>query len=257
MLVPAEGDVFVNAFKLDVKVNYFPIEESADGLLKVEIPGQEPTYWTSDTLRKLLALPIDLPAGDYAITMSLVRDDKSPINKPVSVTHNFTVKVAAPEFLPEPGKFYSSKNVQLTSETKGAQIYYTTDGSVPTAASTLYINPFVITNTTTVKAIAVKDADTSEVAVGEYIYAVGINEVEDLANIAVYPNPTVSVVNVATGNLKTTQYDIIGMNGQLIFTETSVKNGDFQVSMENYPSGVYFLRIFTDKGIAVKKISKM
>lgn len=257
MLVPAEGEVFVNAFKLDVKVNYFPIEESADGLLKVEIPGQEPTYWTSDTLRKLLALPIDLPAGDYAITMSLVRDDKSPINKPVSVTHNFTVKVAAPEFLPEPGKFYSSKNVQLTSETQGAQIYYTTDGSVPTGASTLYINPFVITNTTTVKAIAVKDADTSEVAVGEYIYAVGINEVEDLANIAVYPNPTVSVVNVATGNLKTTQYDIIGMNGQLIFTETSVKNGDFQVSMENYPSGVYFLRIFTDKGIAVKKISKM
>ncbi len=94
-------------------------------------------------------------------------------------------------------------------------------------------------------------------AVGEYIYAVGINEVEELANITVYPNPTVSVVNVATGNLKTTQYDIVGLNGQLIFTETSVKNGDFQVSMENYPSGVYFLRIFTDKGIAVKKITKM
>ena len=257
MNVPAEGQVFVNAFKLDLKVNNFPIDEAADGLLKVELPGQEATYWTSDTLRKLLALPIDLPAGDYAITMSLVRDDKSPINAPVSVTHNFTVKVAAPEFLPEPGKFYSSKNIQLTSETQGATIYYTVDGSVPTAASTLYINPFVIANTTTVKAIAVKNADTSEVAVGEYIYAVGIEEAEELAKIAVYPNPTVSVVNVATGNLKTTQYDIIGLNGQLIFTETSVKNGDFQVSMENYPSGVYFLRIFTDKGVAVKKISKM
>ena len=257
LMVPADSAVFVNAFKMELKVNNFPINEAADGLLKVELPGQEATYWTSDSLNKLLAQVIDLPAGEYDITMSLVGDDKQPINAPVSITHHFTVKVAAPEFLPVPGKFYSSKNIQLTSETQGAQIYYTTDGSVPTAASTMYVSPFVITNTTTVKAIAVKNADTSDVAVGEYIYAVGINEAEELAKIAVYPNPTVSVVNVATGSLKTTQYDIINLNGQLIYTETSVKNGDFQVSMENYPAGVYFLRIFTDKGIAVKKISKM
>ena len=39
MNVPAEGQVFVNAFKLDLKVNNFPIDEAADGLLKVELPA--------------------------------------------------------------------------------------------------------------------------------------------------------------------------------------------------------------------------
>ncbi len=49
--------------------------------------------------------------------------------------------------------------VLLSSLTTGAKIYYTTDGSIPTAASNLYNanEPFVLTESTTVKAVAVKD----------------------------------------------------------------------------------------------------
>lgn len=46
----------------------------------------------------------------------------------------------------------------------GATVYYTTDGSTPSSASEQYSAPFELTNTATVKAIAVKGSDVSAVA---------------------------------------------------------------------------------------------
>ena len=44
-----------------------------------------------------------------------------------------------------------------------AEIHYTTDGSTPTSESTLYSEAFSLSETTTVKAIAIKDGVSSEV----------------------------------------------------------------------------------------------
>ena len=46
----------------------------------------------------------------------------------------------------------------------GAEIRYTTDGSTPTAESTLYSEAFTLSDTATVKAVAIKDGESSEVA---------------------------------------------------------------------------------------------
>ena len=45
----------------------------------------------------------------------------------------------------------------------GAEIHYTTDGSTPTAESALYSEAFTLSDTTTVKAIAIKDGVSSQV----------------------------------------------------------------------------------------------
>jgi len=50
------------------------------------------------------------------------------------------------------------------TEPEGARVYYTTDGSTPTSGSTLYTEPFTLSATTTVKAIAIKDEVSSSVA---------------------------------------------------------------------------------------------
>lgn len=64
--------------------------------------------------------------------------------------------VAAPVISPNGGQFGATQAVTITCATDGAEIYYTTDGTIPTTASTKYTGAFTINATTTVKAIAVK-----------------------------------------------------------------------------------------------------
>ena len=61
-------------------------------------------------------------------------------------------------------EFYDSTEVSITCETEGAAIYYTLDGTDPTASSTQYTAAFKLNATTTVKAIAIKGEDKSKIA---------------------------------------------------------------------------------------------
>jgi hypothetical protein len=54
-----------------------------------------------------------------------------------------------------------------------AEIYYTTDGSTPTAQSTLYEGGFTLSDTTTVKAIAIKNGESSEVSTRQFSKGTG------------------------------------------------------------------------------------
>lgn len=59
--------------------------------------------------------------------------------------------------------FETKTEVTITSE-DGASIFYTTDGSTPSEESTEYTDAIELTATTTVKAIAVKGTNVSQVA---------------------------------------------------------------------------------------------
>jgi len=67
--------------------------------------------------------------------------------------------VDAPVFSLEPGLYPSVEAVTITSGTPDAEIRYTTDGSVPTASSTLYTGQLILDplRTTYLRAIAVAD----------------------------------------------------------------------------------------------------
>lgn len=60
-------------------------------------------------------------------------------------------------------------HVTITCATEGAKIYYTTNGTEPSATSTLYTNTFTVPATTTVKAIAYVGTDASTVSTKEVV----------------------------------------------------------------------------------------
>ncbi|MBR6283677.1 MAG: chitobiase/beta-hexosaminidase C-terminal domain-containing protein [Muribaculaceae bacterium] len=90
--------------------------------------------------------------------------------------------VAKPTITPAAGTYYSPIEVSMKCGTTGASIYYTTNGSTPTAASTLYSAPFTLNADATVKAIAIKGDKQSEVAEAAYVFGTAT----DVANIAAY-----------------------------------------------------------------------
>ncbi len=62
---------------------------------------------------------------------------------------------ATPVLSPSGGAYSSVQSASITDTTPGAAIYYTTDGSTPTTASTQYNGPFPILGNETIQAVAV------------------------------------------------------------------------------------------------------
>ena len=77
--------------------------------------------------------------------------------------------VATPTFSPAEGTFTSAQNVTIACATSGATIHYTTDGTTPTTSSSVYSSAISVSETTTIKAIAVKSGmNNSDVATATY-----------------------------------------------------------------------------------------
>lgn len=77
--------------------------------------------------------------------------------------------VVPPQILADNSRFADSIEVSIEAE-EDSEIHYTVDGTAPTTQSPLYTDPFPVSTTTTVKAIAVRDGETSSIATRTFTY---------------------------------------------------------------------------------------
>lgn len=113
--------------------------------------------------------------------------------------------------------------ISLTSETKGAAIYYTTDGSEPTVDSKLLYNTaegITIDNPTTIKAIAVSGEDKSEV----------YSENFEAGTEVSLANPVASITKMGEGFART--YNVVCNNKDVLLTPTAKLTYNFTPSGE-------------------------
>jgi hypothetical protein len=114
-----------------------------------------------------ITAPIDAPgatttglfSGTILISINTADDITGTFADTNGVFHAFVLALgqsaaATPSFSPPAGTYSSPQMVTISDATAGATIYYTTDGSTPTTASTVFTAPITVNTTETIKAIA-------------------------------------------------------------------------------------------------------
>lgn len=108
-----------------------------------------------------------LEPGTYYVRVKVVSTTLASDNQELTIMG----KVANPTYSPAGGKYSEAQNVTIGCTTSNATIYYTTDGSEPTTISSVYSGAIAVSETTTIKAIAVKEGMTdSYVTSAEYLF---------------------------------------------------------------------------------------
>ncbi len=91
------------------------------------------------------------------------------------VFHGFLAtasQAATPSFSPPPGTYVTAQSVTISDTTPASAIFYTTDGTTPTTASTQFTGPIMVASTETIEAIAVANG-FSDSAVATATYTIG------------------------------------------------------------------------------------
>lgn len=107
----------------------------------------------------------------FSVATCLTLTGPSSVNS--SPAEADTTLLATPQFSPAAGNYSSATNVTVSCADSGTTIYYTTDGSDPTTASTLYSAPVEVSADVTLKALAVK-AGRPDSATGTAVYTVSV-----------------------------------------------------------------------------------
>lgn len=81
---------------------------------------------------------------------------------------------------------------------------------------------------------------------------VGVSE-NDALNAKIYPNPTQGELNVRCAGMR--EITVFMPNGQTI-EKINVNDDNYTLNMNDYKSGVYYLRITTENGTSIQKVLK-
>ncbi len=148
--------VIVNAKRYGNDDAYISVNNQAGQLLTDEFDDYEFTLNGSE----ISTIEIDATKRLYLKSITIMHEcGDEPIVE----------QVATPTFNPAEGEKDGVVDVRIECATGDATIYYTLDGSEPTSSSNVYGDPIHLNETTTVKAIAMKDGmDNSAVATAEY-----------------------------------------------------------------------------------------
>ena len=120
--------------------------------------GSDPTG-SSETYSSAIAVNVSTTIKAIAV--------KDGVSSAIA-TAAYELKVATPVIAPDGGVFETTQDVAITCGTAGAGIYYTNDETDPSSSSTPY-SAFTLTETKTIKAIAVKAGwSDSEIATATF-----------------------------------------------------------------------------------------
>ncbi len=160
-----------------------------------------------------------------------------------------STRVETPTAYPSAGLVAEGTEIELSTSTDGATIYYTTDGKNPNVPKyrVLYAGLIVVNADTTIKAIAVKDnMKDSHVATFEYTVS-SKPYIQSITNGSVDQDSKVITLNEDPGNLSESKIVLFSPSGQSILDITledsslgswKFANGSNDITLGNSIEGV-------------------
>ena len=87
---------------------------------------------------------------------------------------------------------------------------------------------------------------------------VGINEIESYKNkISLMPNPARDELRIMSDELRIKNIEVCDVLNNVLFVEgAEAIEKSIKINVSNFAKGVYFVKVFGDKGIAIKKFVK-
>ncbi len=131
--------------------------------------GNDPT----PSAKAVPAAGITLDTTVTAKTIKVVAQSNNTSSKVTTYIYP-PAAATTPTFSPAAGTYTSAQTVTIADTTTGAVIYYTTDGTPPTATSTKYTAPIAVAATGTINAIAIAP-NFSTSAIGSAAYTINIS----------------------------------------------------------------------------------
>lgn len=143
-----------------------------DAHFNLNTAGQQNVRMGLAGARYQLSIPV-AASGPATLSYSFTFMSGSGAQDSAVFTWTRPTGVAAPAFTPAPGTYSSAQSVAISSDTVGATVRYTLDGSPAGATSTLYAGPIAVNAPgVTIKAIAFKSGmGNSDVSTGTYAIA--------------------------------------------------------------------------------------
>jgi hypothetical protein len=120
-------------------------------------------HWTYSGMKVIAGRMVDVAVDDIGENEKYLLSQQAATGRLALAVP----RVATPELSVDNNEGESL--VTITTDTSGASTYYTTDGSAPTSASSLYSTPVSMTVSGTIKAIAIKDGYRDSLVASESI----------------------------------------------------------------------------------------
>lgn len=132
------------------------------------LDGTDPT-----TDSNIYATPISLANHGSSLNIKALAIKEGMLPSDIS-SATYTVKVNKPTFDPPANTYVQKQTITINSSTEGATIYYTTDGSKPSATSLQYTEPVQLNHSATLKALAIKEnLGNSDIVEAQYQFPSG------------------------------------------------------------------------------------
>ena len=126
-----------------------------------DVTGKEGDKIDGATSATLAAANISTASAGTTYYYCIITDSNG------SATSEKATIIVSDVFTPEISYASATNTVTITYDGSG-KVYYTLDNSEPTSSSTAYSFPFVLTNSSTVRAVAIKGGNASEIVFAKY-----------------------------------------------------------------------------------------